>query len=103
MVTKSRCPKRLNYDFDFNGYQNIIFSMFPLINTFRNAFDRVIKKIKDSVVRHKSGHAEESKKAKISRSSQSRIIISTNLVGPTSPILHAKSQGHWLSGSSEEF
>ena len=26
----------------------------------------------------------------------------TNLVGPTSPMLHTKSQGHWPSGSGEE-
>ena len=25
-----------------------------------------------------------------------------NLVGPTSPMLHTKSQGHWPSGSGEE-
>ena len=30
------------------------------------------------------------------------IIIWTNLVDPTSPMLHTKSQGHWLSGSGEE-
>ena len=31
-----------------------------------------------------------------------RIIIWTNLVGPTSSILHTKSQGHWPSGSVEK-
>ena len=33
---------------------------------------------------------------------QLRIIIWTNLVGPTSPMLHTKSQGHLPSGSGEE-
>ena len=33
---------------------------------------------------------------------QPRIIIWTNLVGPTTPMLHTKSQGHWPSGSGEE-
>ena len=33
---------------------------------------------------------------------QPRIIIWTNLVGPTSPMLHTKSQGHRPSGSGEE-
>ena len=33
---------------------------------------------------------------------QSRIIIWTNLVGPTSPMLHTKSQGHRSSGCGEE-
>ena len=38
----------------------------------------------------------------LSRSSQFRFIIWTNLVGPTSQKLHTKSQGHWPSGSWEE-
>ena len=33
---------------------------------------------------------------------QHRIIIWTNSVGPTSPMLHTKSKGHRLSGSGEE-
>ena len=33
---------------------------------------------------------------------QQRIIIWTNLVSPTSPLLHTKSQGHQPSGSGEE-
>ena len=33
---------------------------------------------------------------------QPRIIIWTKLVGPTPPMLHTKSQGHWPSGSWEE-
>ena len=34
---------------------------------------------------------------------QPRIIIWTNLVGPTAPMLHTKSQGHGPSGSGEDF
>ena len=30
-------------------------------------------------------------------------IIRTNLKGPSSQMLHTKSQGHWLSGSGEDF
>ena len=30
------------------------------------------------------------------------ILISANLVGPSYPMLHTKSQGHWPSGSVEE-
>ena len=33
---------------------------------------------------------------------QPRIIIWTNLVGPTTQMLHTKSQGHRPSGSGEE-
>ena len=33
---------------------------------------------------------------------QPRIIVWTNLVYPTSPMLHTKSQGHWPSGSGED-
>ena len=33
---------------------------------------------------------------------QPRIIIGANLVGPTSPMLHYTSQGHWPFGSREE-
>ena len=33
---------------------------------------------------------------------QPRIMIWANLVGPTSPMLHTKSQGHWPSGSGVE-
>ena len=33
---------------------------------------------------------------------QPRIIIWTNLVGPTSPMLHTMSQGHRFSGSGAE-
>ena len=33
---------------------------------------------------------------------QPRLIICANLVGPTSPMLHTKSQGHWPFGSREE-
>ena len=33
---------------------------------------------------------------------QPRFIICTNLVGPTSPMLHTKSQGHWPFGSRVE-
>ena len=31
-----------------------------------------------------------------------RFIICANLVGPKSPMLHTKSQGHWPLGSREE-
>ena len=34
---------------------------------------------------------------------QLRIIIWNNLVGPTSQMLHTKSQGHLPSGSGEEY
>ena len=33
---------------------------------------------------------------------QPRIIFGANLVGPTSPMLHTNSQGHWPFGSREE-
>ena len=33
---------------------------------------------------------------------QPRFIICANLVGPTSPMLQTKSQGHWPFGSREE-
>ena len=33
---------------------------------------------------------------------QPRFIICANLIGPTSPILHTKSQGHWPCGFREE-
>ena len=33
---------------------------------------------------------------------QPRFIICANLVGPTSPMLHTKFQGHWPFGSSED-
>ena len=33
---------------------------------------------------------------------QPRFIICANLVGPTSPMLHIKSHGHWPFGSREE-
>ena len=33
---------------------------------------------------------------------QPRFIICANLVGPTSPMLHFKSQGHWPFGSREK-
>ena len=34
---------------------------------------------------------------------QHRFIICANLVGPTSQMLHIKSQGHWPFGSREEY
>ena len=33
---------------------------------------------------------------------QLRFIICANLVGPTSPMLHTKSLGHWSFGSRED-
>ena len=33
---------------------------------------------------------------------QPRSIICANLVGPTSPMLHIRSQGHWPFGSRDE-
>ena len=38
----------------------------------------------------------------LSKSGQPRIIIWTNLVGPTSQMLHTKSQGHKPTGSGED-
>ena len=48
-------------------------------------------------------HYEVNLTLTLSRSGQPRIIIWTNLVGPTTPMLHTKSQGHLPSGSGEDF
>ena len=68
------------YDFGFNSYGKMNFSIFFPYKCIRHQIRPC----------HKVGQG------------QPRIIICANLVGPTSPMLHTKSQGHWPYGSREE-
>ena len=72
---------RKHYDFRLNSNRkNEHFKIFP------------IKMHSESnVICHKVGRG------------QPRKIIGANLVGPTSPMLHTKSQGHWPFGSRRRY
>ena len=79
------CLVRLNisckyYDFSLNSYIKMNkFKIFPY------------KYIRNQICScHKVGQG------------QPRFIICANLVGPTSPMLHTKSEGHWPFGAREE-
>ena len=73
----SHCLIRLNISNTYKdfGFNSSTFLDFSHLNAFRSKFDLDVLKVGQS---------------------QPRI-----MVGPTSAILHTKSQGHWLSGSDE--
>ena len=69
-----------NYDdFHLNSYRNMNILRFFQYKCIRNQTSIAVKKGQGQPI----------------------FIICSNLVGPTSPMLHTKSQGHWSFGSRE--